>query len=172
MNEAYTGNQFALGKVVELHTQESAATQALGAALATCVQPGQVIALTGDLGAGKTTFVQGLAAGLGFTGQVTSPTFVLVNEYLLPNRRRLIHIDAYRLDPGADAALTEAATFGLEDLFDNDDAIVAIEWSERVAAALPADHLLVELQATDADTRVIRICAFGAQSAAALARLP
>ncbi len=139
--------------------------------LAVSIQPGQVIALRGDLGAGKTTFVQGLAAGLGFAGQVTSPTFILVNEHPLPDRRRLIHIDAYRLGNAGAVALDEAATFGLEELLGAEDAIVAIEWSERVAGALPDDYLLVEMQATSPDGRRIRISAIGAQSAAALGRL-
>ncbi len=155
----------------EYTTASADATCALGAALAVSVQPGQVIALRGDLGAGKTTFVQGLAAGLGFAGQVTSPTFILVNEHPLPDRRRLVHIDAYRLGDAGAAALDEAATFGLEELLAAEDAIVAIEWAERVADALPDDYLLVELQATSPATRRIRISAIGAQSAAALAGL-
>ena len=152
-------------------TADADATRALGAALARSVRPGQVIALRGDLGAGKTTFVQGLAAGLGFVGQVTSPTFILVNEYLLPGHRRLVHIDAYRLGDAGAVALDEAATFGLEELLAAEDNIVAIEWSERVADALPDDYLLVELQATAPDERRIRIRAVGVQSAAAFARL-
>ena len=154
----------------EYTTADADATRTLGAALARSIRPGQVIALRGDLGAGKTTFVQGLAAGLGFAGQVTSPTFILVNEYLLPGRR-LVHIDAYRLGDAGAVALDEAATFGLEDILAAEDAIVAIEWSERVAGALHDDYLLVELQATAPDERRIRISAAGAQSAAALARL-
>lgn len=148
----------------EFITEGAAATRALGAALARTLMPGQVIALRGDLGAGKTTFVQGLAEGLGYAGPVTSPTFILVNEYPLPAHRRLIHIDAYRLGDLANAALAEAATFGLEELFDDSDAIIAVEWSERVAAALPPDHLLVEIQAEAGDTRRIRITATGAGS--------
>ena len=152
-------------------TADADATRALGAALARSVRPGQVIALRGDLGAGKTTFVQGLAVGLGFAGQVTSPTFILVNEYRLPGRRRLVHIDAYRLGDAGVVALDEAATFGLGDILAAEDAIVAIEWSERVAGALPDDYLLVELQAIAPDARRIRIRAVGLQSAAAFARL-
>jgi tRNA threonylcarbamoyladenosine biosynthesis protein TsaE len=155
----------------EYTTTEAAATRALGAALAFAVQPGQVIALRGDLGAGKTTFVQGLAAGLGCTGPVTSPTFILVNEHPLPGHRRLVHIDAYRLGDAADAAVAEAATFGFEEILEADDAIIAIEWSERIAGALPPDYLLVELAATGVDARHVRISATGARSSAALARL-
>ena len=171
MSEPATGPRPTHSAVIEFCTHDGAETRALGAAVAAAVHPGQVIALIGDLGAGKTTFVQGLAAGLGYTGQVTSPTFILVNEHPLPNRRRLIHIDAYRLGDVGAAALEEAATFGLDELFDAEDAIIAIEWSERVAAALPDDYLLVELQATGADERTIRIHALGGQSGAVLARL-
>lgn len=152
-------------------TTDAAATRALAVQLAAALQAGQVIALRGDLGAGKTTFVQGLAAGLGYAGPVTSPTFILVNEYPLPGRRRLVHIDAYRLGDAGAATLEEAATFGLDEILAADDAIVAIEWSERVAAALPDDYLLVELDATGPDERRISVSASGRQSESALARL-
>jgi tRNA threonylcarbamoyladenosine biosynthesis protein TsaE len=152
-------------------TTDAAATRALAVQLAAALQAGQVIALRGDLGAGKTTFVQGLAAGLGYAGPVTSPTFILVNEYPLPGRRRLVHIDAYRLGDAGAATLEEAATFGLDEILAADDAIVAIEWSERIAAAMPDDFLLVELDATGPDERRISISASGRQSEAALAQL-
>jgi tRNA threonylcarbamoyladenosine biosynthesis protein TsaE len=151
-------------------TTDAAATRALAVRLAAVLHAGQVIALRGDLGAGKTTFVQGLAVGLGYVGPVTSPTFILVNEYPLPDRRRLVHIDAYRLGDAGAAALEEAATFGLDEILAADDAIVAIEWSERVAAALPDDCLLVALEATGPDERRICISASGEQSEAALAQ--
>lgn len=156
---------------LEWRTHSVEETRRLGARLATSILPGQIVALRGELGAGKTAFVQGMAQGLGCAGQVTSPTFILVNEYPLPGRRRLVHIDAYRLGVGGAEALIEAATFGLDDILAAEDAFVAIEWSERVAAALPADYLLVELRATGPDERHIRVGAVGAQSSAALTRL-
>ena len=153
---------------VEIVTNGPAATQAVGAALANVLNGGQVIALHGDLGAGKTTFVQGLARGLGVTGRVSSPTFVLVNQYTAARGLRLVHIDTYRLG----AALDEAEAIGLEELLDDPTAIVAIEWAERVAALLPPDHLLLNLRYSPTpDTRVLRLTASGPQSAAALRAL-
>jgi len=159
-----------------VHTQSREETQALGAALAVCVRPGQVIALRGDLGAGKTAFVQGLAAGLGVQARVTSPTFILVNEYLTPAGSRLIHVDTYRLGDTVDVASLEAATFGLEETLSSDDAVVAIEWAERVADVLPSDHILVEFthstdRADGRGERTLRLSARGPASAAALDRL-
>ncbi len=151
---------------LELHSQGAAETQAAGAALALHMRPGQVIALHGELGAGKTTFVQGVALGLGVRSRVASPTFVLINEYTAGGVR-LVHVDTYRL--GA-AAAGEAAAIGLEELLDAGDAVVAIEWAERVAALLPADHLLVELQyGAGEDERIIRMTATGEQSAQLIA---
>lgn len=158
-----------------LHTRSRQETQAAGAQLGRSVTDGQVIALRGDLGAGKTTLVQGLAAGMGVTARVTSPTFVLVNEYAAEQGRRLVHIDAYRLAEGA--ALADAATFGLADLLADAGMdgvnVVAIEWAERVQALLPADRLEIELTAAedDPDARTLHLTATGEQSARLLATL-
>lgn len=123
------------------HTPEE--TRALGAAVGRLATPGTVFALNGELGAGKTTFTQGLAQGLGVTTQVTSPTFTLVAEYDARDGMRLIHMDSYRLgDRPADAVL-EADTFGFEELLDDPDAVVVIEWAERLAALLPQGALHV-----------------------------
>ena len=103
---------------------------------------GSVTGLLGGNGAGKTTFVQGLARGLGVTGRVSSPTFVLVHEYAAGRGLRLVHVDTYRL--GVSAA-GEAEAMGLDELLADPGAVVAIEWAERVAGLLPADHLLIEL---------------------------
>lgn len=160
--------------VLELVTHDAAETEAAGAALAACIAPGQVIALRGDLGAGKTTFVQGLGRGLHVTARVSSPTFVLVNEYPTAGRLRLVHVDTYRLGP---AALDEAGAIGLEELLEDaeledPEVIVAVEWAERVAGLLPPDHLLVELRyGAGDDDRLLRLTAYGPRSAAALAAL-
>lgn len=158
-----------------LHTDSPAATQRIGAAIGRAVVAGQVIALCGDLGAGKTTLVQGIAAGMGVTVRVTSPTFVLVNEYAAADGRRLVHIDTYRL--AADATLADAATFGLADLLFEAGMdgvnVVAIEWAERVATLLPADilHIAITTTEADPDARTFQMTATGAQSAAVLAQL-
>jgi len=111
-------------------------TREVGARLGRLLAAGDVLALAGDLGAGKTTFVQGLAAGLGVTAPVTSPTFVLVNSYRLPGGARLQHADCYRLK---DAPL-EMWDIGLTDLFAGED-IVVIEWADRIPGLLPNEHL-------------------------------
>lgn len=118
-------------------SHSEAQTRRLGARLAAYLKPGDVLALVGDLGSGKTRWVQGVCAGLSVTEPVISPTFTLVNEYqgLYP----VYHIDLYRL---ADAA--ETTTFGLEDYLYG-AGITIIEWADRVTALLPADYLTVEL---------------------------
>lgn len=116
-------------------------TRALAARLAAALPPGSTLALHGDLGAGKTTFVQGLAAGLGLTGQVTSPTFNIFTLHRGAGRT-LIHVDAYRLDAGAQ----------LEDLMIDDFLTppwwLAVEWPEKVPDWLPADALHLDLTHT------------------------
>jgi tRNA threonylcarbamoyladenosine biosynthesis protein TsaE len=110
-----------------------------------------VIALHGDLGSGKTCFVQGLAEAIGVTEPVTSPTFTLVNEYR--GERLLTHIDLYRLtDPD------EALAMGLEELLES-DGITAIEWAERAGDLLPPEtlHLRFRTPTTDGHTRIITI---------------
>lgn len=138
-----------------------------------------VIALHGDLGAGKTTLTQGIAAGFGVTERVTSPTFTLVNEYEVEPKRRLIHIDSYRLGDLAtenqeQAALLEADTFGLDEILDDGDAVVLIEWAERVASLLPADHLSITLLHVegDEDARQLVLESSGVESLSILQRLP
>ena len=101
------------------------------------LKPGDVLALVGDLGSGKTRWVQGVCAGLGVTGVVNSPTFTLVNEY--HGRCPVYHIDLYRLvDPG------ELLTFGLEDYLYG-GGISLIEWADRADDFLPNAYLTVEL---------------------------
>ena len=102
-----------------------AATEALGEAWGRAAQGGTVFALSGDLGAGKTALVRGLARGLGYPGRVHSPTFTLVNEYL-GGRLPLFHLDLYRLE--SPAALASA---GLEEFFST-DAVTVVEWAERL----------------------------------------
>jgi tRNA threonylcarbamoyladenosine biosynthesis protein TsaE len=116
---------------------DPAATVAVGARLAGLVRGGDAIALIGDLGAGKTTFVTGLVAALG-GGTAASPTFSLVNEY--PGGRLVVwHVDLYRIEREA-----ELPELGLDDVIGDRRGICVIEWADRFAV-LPPDHLRIEL---------------------------
>ncbi|MCC5950224.1 MAG: tRNA (adenosine(37)-N6)-threonylcarbamoyltransferase complex ATPase subunit type 1 TsaE [Nitriliruptoraceae bacterium] len=113
------------------------ATRALAAEVAVLLEAGDVVALAGDLGAGKTCFVQGAAVGLGIEARVTSPTFVLVREYV--GRVPVIHTDVYRLDRLADVA-------DLGDDVLGPDVVTFIEWADAVRPLLPDDRLEVEVR--------------------------
>lgn len=125
------------------------ATRRAARALASHLEPGDAIGLVGDLGAGKTCFVQGLARGLGVPDsvRVTSPTFTLINE-LRGGRLPLFHVDLYRIDRAA-----ELDHIGLDDLF-RAAAVVAVEWCDRFPV-LPADHLRIELTAVTENERAL-----------------
>lgn len=113
-------------------------TRALGQRLAAKLRPGHLILLHGDLGAGKTCFTQGIAAGLGIEGPVQSPTFILIAEY--PDARvPLRHVDLYRLE-----RTEEILALGLEERLE--DGVWVVEWAERFADHWPEDRLEVELQ--------------------------
>jgi tRNA threonylcarbamoyladenosine biosynthesis protein TsaE len=134
-----------------LETASAAETQAVGRAVAQRLRNGDVLALVGDLGAGKTAFTQGLAKGLAIAAPVTSPTFVLINRYTAPDGRILQHADCYRL---ADAP-AEMWDIGMTDLMSGDD-ILVIEWADRIPALLPDAHL--EVTFTYLDERRRRLC--------------
>ena len=108
------------------------------------------IELIGDVGAGKTTFVRGLAKGLGVKDPITSPSFTISKQYALPNNKRLVHYDFYRLpDPGL---MSE----DLSESINDPNAITVIEWSNSVANLLPKRHIQVEIEYNDNDTRSIK----------------
>lgn len=150
--------------VIETGSPEE--TQALGAAIARHLQGGAIIALAGDLGAGKTTFVQGLGQGLGVRAPITSPTFVLINRYRCADGRQLQHADCYRL---ANAPL-EMWDAGLADLFLGDD-VVVVEWADRIPGLLPDEYLDVTIEHLDGDGRRFTFTAHGARHAALLQAL-
>ncbi len=124
-----------------------AQTESIGQALGLAVQPGDVLALVGDLGAGKTCLTRGIARGLGIDEAVTSPTFILVAEYVTQGGFPLYHADCYRLGNAA----AEAHDIGLDEIM-GDDGVCVIEWADRIQRLLPPDHLLITLTATD-DTK-------------------
>ena len=112
-------------------------TRDLGAALAALAQPGDLLLLAGDLGAGKTAFAQGFGAGLGVAEPITSPTFTLAQQY--KGRLTMHHLDVYRLDQ-----LGEVAELGLSELLD-DEGVVLIEWGDAILPVLPNDYLEVRI---------------------------
>jgi tRNA threonylcarbamoyladenosine biosynthesis protein TsaE len=133
-------------------------TQRIGRRLGAALRIGDVVALIGPLGSGKTTLVKGVAAGAGVADsrQVNSPTFVIVNEYetSLSPTPRLFHIDAYRLRGGGDLELLgfeEMLSFGA----------VLIEWADRVADVLPADRLTITIEPVDENRRQFHCTAGG-----------
>ena len=119
-------------------SHSEAETEDLGRRLAAVLAPGAVVAFRGGLGMGKTAFTRGLAQGLGYEGRVTSPTFTIVNEYE-GGRLPLFHFDMYRLG-GAD----ELFHIGWEDYL-NRGGVCAVEWSERIAGALPPETIKVTI---------------------------
>ncbi len=142
-------------------------TRAIGAALARALPDGTVVALEGELGAGKTTLVQGAARGLGIgaggaadTDGVTSPTFVIVREHVGAGGRVLVHVDAHRLSGGA-----ELLDLGSRE-FLRPRGVAFVEWAARVAEALPLPRLVVRMRHESERLRVIEIDGAGEGSAA------
>jgi len=134
-------------------------TLRLGARLGERLISGDVVCLSGELGAGKTTFITGMGRGWGALDPVTSPTFVLVNEYRRADSLRLWHLDCYRLNSGADAL-----ALGFDDLLDG-GSVMVIEWPERILEVLPPERLHLTLRwVPGGDTkRGFRIEAHGAR---------
>ena len=129
---------------MEYITNSEEETEALGARLAEVLEPGAVVAFTGDLGAGKTAFTRGLALGLGISDRVTSPTFTIVNEYE-GGRLPLFHFDMYRLD-----SADELFHIGWEDYLAR-GGVCAVEWSENVEEAIENDAVRVSIVRGDGD---------------------
>ena len=134
---------------MEFITHSPEETERVGQALGQVLQPGTVIAYTGDLGAGKTAFTRGLARGLGATDRVTSPTFTIVNEYL-SGRLPLFHFAMYRL-----GSADELFDIGWEDYLLR-GGVCAVEWSENVQEAME-DAMTVAIEKTGDDTRRITV---------------
>ena len=134
---------------MEIITHSERETEDAGAALGAKIPDGTVVAMYGELGAGKTAFVRGMARGMGIDCRVSSPTFTIVNEYL--GARELIHFDMYRL-----ASADELWDIGWEDYLAR-GAVCAVEWSENVEGAFYGDEIRVVFEKTGENSRLIRI---------------
>jgi tRNA threonylcarbamoyladenosine biosynthesis protein TsaE len=134
---------------LQFTTHNVAETVAFGTALGALLERGDVVCLSGDLGAGKTALARGIAAGWGVREAVNSPTYIFIHEYERHGRgsgERLYHVDAYRLTSAADAA-----SIGLEDLLAG-EGVVLLEWPERVLPLLPTERLWIDIETpADAD---------------------
>ena len=131
-------------------SRSAAETIEFGRQFAASLQPGDVVALTGDLGAGKTCLVKGIALSLGVTQDVTSPTFTIIHEYR-GGRLPLAHIDLYRLN-----SEREALNIGIEDYL-NGPGITVIEWAERIESLLPPQTKRIRLAVVDDNSRSIEV---------------
>ena len=131
------------------HSKSESETEAVGAAFARDLPGGTVVAMYGELGAGKTAFVRGMARGMGLDCRVSSPTFTIVNEYL--GDRELIHFDMYRL-----SSADELFDIGWEDYLAR-GAVCAVEWSEKVSDAFFGDEIPVRIEKCGEGERIITI---------------
>ncbi|MCB0989350.1 MAG: tRNA (adenosine(37)-N6)-threonylcarbamoyltransferase complex ATPase subunit type 1 TsaE [Acidimicrobiales bacterium] len=143
--------------MIEVKSSSPDATKAIAAAVASMTRSGDLIVLTGDLGAGKTAFVQGFGAALGVVERITSPTFTLVHDY--QGAQLLVHhLDVYRLED-----VYEVFDLSLPELLD-DGSVTIIEWGDRVSSELPPNYLEVRLRLGDParpDDRVLEFVAIG-----------
>ena len=129
-------------------------TRRIGVRLGGALQAGDILCLQGDLGAGKTTFVQGIAQGWGSRDAVSSPTFILVNVYRRADGSQLFHMDAYRLD-----STPEAEELDLDTMLAQGPLIV--EWPERIDGLVPSENLWVKLEHVDEEEREMKFKAHG-----------
>ena len=139
----------------EFFSRSSDQTRRVGMRLGALLERGDVICLDGDLGTGKTTLVQGLAAGWGSSDAVSSPTFVLVNIYRRVDEERLAHLDAYRLDNPM-----EAEALDLDALLVNGPLVV--EWAQKIISSLPEEYLMLQMNYIQEEHRSMKFTAHGA----------
>ena len=132
-----------------LKSNSQETTHEIGRRIGAKAQPGDVLLLVGELGAGKTTITQGILWGLGGTEYARSPTFVLVNEY--PARLTVYHMDLYRL-----GSIDEIENLGLDDYLYG-DGVCVVEWADKAPGYFPANHIVIHLEALDETTRRITI---------------
>jgi len=139
---------------LEIISRSPEQTRRVGIRLGSLLASGDVICLIGELGSGKTTLVQGIAAGWGSTDTALSPTFVLVNVYRHPEGGRLFHLDAYRISGPAEAEDLDLISF-------MDNGPLVVEWAERIQEALPKENLWVTLNWVDELQRDLVLTAHG-----------
>ncbi len=144
-----------VSKKIDITTQSVDETQKLGQKIGTLLEYPLIIGLVGDLGSGKTAFVQGLAAGLDVSADcyITSPTFTLINEY--PGRLPLFHVDLYRLE-----TVNDLEDIGLDELL-CDRAVIAIEWADKLSVDLSNEYLSVRFQIIDENCRKVKMIGYG-----------
>lgn len=137
-------------RIFEFFSHSPNQTRRLGIHLGGYLQPGDVICLEGNLGTGKTTLVQGIAQGWGALDPVSSPTFMIVNEYRRADQQRLFHLDAYRLDSALDADLLDFDRMLLQ-------GPIVIEWAEKIKGVLPEGYLWIKLTHTGMEHRAMML---------------
>ncbi|HEY3345326.1 MAG TPA: tRNA (adenosine(37)-N6)-threonylcarbamoyltransferase complex ATPase subunit type 1 TsaE [Anaerolineaceae bacterium] len=151
-------------RTVEFFTRGPEQTRRIGMRLGALLQKGDVICLSGDLGAGKTTLVQGVARGWGSLDAATSPTFILVNTYRRPDGQLLHHLDAYRMQ-----SALEAEDLDLDLMLEQGPLV--LEWPERIESAIPTERLSFQLRWMTEDQRGMVVSARGARYESMLAQL-
>ena len=145
----------------EIHTSSPRETELLGESIGRALEPGMVVALIGELGAGKTTLTKGIARGLEVPDLVHSPTFTLIHEH--KGRLPVYHFDLYRLD-----TIEQIEDLGYEDYFYG-SGVTIVEWAEKIESLLPEDHLEVSISGED-DSRILTLRATGLNSKCILGR--
>lgn len=147
---------------LDVITHSPEQTQRFGSMIGRTLRPGDLVLLSGQIGSGKTIFVQGIAQGLGVESDVLSPTFTLVMEHEGQTTDgvpvRLYHVDLYRLPDGNP---NEIIGFGFEEYFDDETGIIVIEWPERARPVLPDTYLVVQVEAIADTKRSIRLTPYG-----------
>ncbi len=141
---------------MEIITKSAEETKELGRKIGSDIVSGKekcrIVALSGELGSGKTTFVQGFAEGLGVTSRITSPTFVLMRTYKLQSGLNFYHLDLYRLE---DSLKQEVENLGLTDLWQNPLNIIVIEWAEKIKDLVPRSACWIKFEAMNENERRI-----------------
>ena len=141
-------------ETLEIFSRSADQTRRFGMRLGRMLQNGDVLCFSGDLGSGKTTFIQGIAQGWGSVDQVTSPTFVLVNEYYRMDGSTLFHMDAYRID-----STLEAEELDIDRMLHQ--GVLVVEWAERIDSILPKERLTIKMDWVADEQRSLVMVPYG-----------